>query len=175
MTAFKLEAGSTFPKIDVSLVAGGTQDLGASSSDEQWKLVVVYRGLHCPLCAKYLSQLEDMKGAFAEANTDIVVVSGDGIEKAKAQVEKGSLTIPMAFGLSIEQMRSLGLYISNPRSPEETDQPFPEPGLFILRPDRKIQIIDISNAPFARPDLAGILRGLEFARSKSYPIRGTYK
>ena len=81
----------------------------------------------------------------------------------------------MAFGLSIEQMRSLGLYISNPRSPEETDQPFPEPGLFILRPDRKIQIIDISNAPFARPDLAGILRGLEFARSKSYPIRGTYK
>lgn len=174
MTAFKLEAGSTFPNIDVPLITGGTQDLGASSADGRWKLVVVYRGLHCPLCAKYLAQLEEMKSAFSDADTDIVVVSGDGIEKAKSQVEKGRLTIPMAYGLAVEQMQKLGLYISNPRSPEETDQPFPEPGLFILRPDRSIQIIDISNAPFARPDLAGILRGLEFARSKNYPIRGTF-
>ena len=36
-----------------------------------------------------------------------------------------------------------------------------------------IQIIDISNAPFARPDLNGVLKGLKFIQEKQYPIRGT--
>ncbi len=175
MSEFKLQAGSSFPAVTVPLVSGSVTELGAASEADRWKLIIVYRGLHCPLCAKYLAQLEELKSDFASAATDIIAVSGDGLEKAKQQVEKGRLTIPVAYGLSVEQMEEIGLYISDPRSPEETDQPFPEPGLFVLRPDRSIQIIDISNAPFARPDLAGILRGLSFARDKNYPIRGTHK
>jgi peroxiredoxin len=175
MSDSKLQAGSSFPEIIVPLVSGESTELGASSGAERWKLVIVYRGLHCPLCAKYLSQSEEMKGKFEDAATDIIAVSGDGLEKAKQQVEKGALTIPLAYDLAVDQMREIGLYISDPRSPEETDQPFPEPGLFVLRPDRSIQIIDISNAPFARPDLTDILRGLTFARDKNYPIRGTHQ
>nr|WP_234397614.1 redoxin domain-containing protein [Sneathiella glossodoripedis] len=116
-----------------------------------------------------------MKGEFELAETDIIAVSGDGIEKARQQIEKGQLSIPVAYGLSIEQMVKLGLYVSEPRSPQETDQPFPEPGLFVVRPDGTIQILDISNAPFARPDLEGILRGLKFVRENGYPVRGTHK
>jgi len=70
-------------------------------------------------------------------------------------------------------MRALGLYISAPRSPQETDRPFPEPALFVVNPQGNIQIIDISNAPFARPDLNGVLKGLKFIQEKQYPIRGT--
>jgi hypothetical protein len=36
-----------------------------------------------------------------------------------------------------------------------------------------MQIIDISNAPFARPDLAGIARGAKRIQEMNYPIRGT--
>jgi hypothetical protein len=32
--------------------------------------------------------------------------------------------------------------------------------------------LDISNAPFARPDLTGLAKGLKFIRENDYPIRG---
>lgn len=67
----------------------------------------------------------------------------------------------------------VGLYVSEPRSPEETDRPFPEPGVLVINPDNQLQIIDVSNAPFARPDLAALRDGLRFIQAKDYPIRGT--
>lgn len=47
---------------------------------------------------------------------------------------------------------------------------FAEPGLFAITPDGDAQIIDISNAPFARPDL-GLLLRLQFV-IRDHPIRG---
>ena len=70
-------------------------------------------------------------------------------------------------------MRQLGLYISEPRSPQETDRPFAEPGLFVINPEGKVQIVEISNAPFARADLAGILHGIKVIQERNYPVRGT--
>jgi hypothetical protein len=80
---------------------------------------------------------------------------------------------PVGYGLAITDMRRLGLYVSHPRSPQETDRPFAEPGLFVVNPQGEAQIVDISNAPFARPDLRAILAGLKFIQEKGYPIRGT--
>ena len=73
-------------------------------------------------------------------------------------------------------MKTLGLYISHPRSARETDRPFAEPGLFVINGDGKVQVTDISNAPFARPDLESLVGGLKFIRdpANQYPIRGTY-
>ncbi len=53
-----LEAGSVFPTIEVAKLGGGTLVLGEASGEHDWKLVVVYRGLHCPICKKYLAQLD---------------------------------------------------------------------------------------------------------------------
>jgi len=36
-----------------------------------------------------------------------------------------------------------------------------------------VQLIEISEAAFARPDLAGILRGAKRIQEMHYPIRGT--
>jgi len=62
---------------------------------------------------------------------------------------------------------------SEPRSDTETDRPFPEPGLFVVNPKGKVQIVDISNAPWARPDLARVANGLKYLQDNNYPIRGT--
>ncbi|USG60833.1 AhpC/TSA family protein [Sneathiella marina] len=175
MNTEKLAPGSIFPEIIVPTVAGGQVTLGKTGTEnESWQLVVVYRGKHCPICMRYLTTLGELESSFAEQNVEIVAVSGDGIAKAKAQVEEGGIKFPVGYDLKPEQMETLGLYISDPRSPEETDQPFPEPGLFVIRPDGQIQIIDISNAPFARPDLNSILKGITFIREKGYPIRGRH-
>lgn len=169
-----LEAGSIFPKMDVAELDGGTLTLGVPRHGHEWQLVVVYRGLHCPICKRYLAQLDEMVDEFAQLGVDVVAVSGDGEAKAQAMKEEKELSLAIGYGLSVPQMQTLGLYISDPRGPQETDQPFPEPGMFVVNHDGAIQILDISNAPFARPDLKSLLGGLNFVRTNGYPIRGTH-
>jgi len=169
-TPTKLEAGSDFPTVALPLAGGGEATIGGTGA---WQMLVVYRGKHCPLCRKYLKTLDGLLGDFTAANVHVLVASGDPKEKAEAEVTEEGWHFPVGYGLTPEQMRALGLYISHPRSPQETDRPFPEPGLFVVNPEGKAQIIDISNAPFSRPDLANVLNGLKFIREKNYPVRGT--
>ncbi|WP_147106324.1 redoxin domain-containing protein [Tateyamaria sp. syn59] len=173
MTA--LAAGSDFPKLDVAQLGGGTLTLGAPRGDHDWQLVVVYRGLHCPLCKKYLAQLQELESAFNAEGVDVVAVSGDPEDKAQAMVDEKELSLAMGYGLSVAQMVELGVYVSDPRSPQETDRPFPEPGLFVVNGDGAIRMVDVSNAPFLRPDLQAVLNGIKFIRANDYPIRGTHK
>ena len=169
-----LDAGSTFPKTDVEQLGGGTLTLGEPRGGHDWQLVVVYRGLHCPLCKNYLAKLQELEAEYNGHGVDVVVVSGDPQEKAQAFADEKELTIAIGYGLRVDQMRKLGLFVSDPRSPAETDQPFPEPGLFVVNADGAIQIVDVSNAPFARPDLQGIANGIKFIRGNDCPIRGTH-
>lgn len=166
----KLQAGALMPKFSVAKAGGGEIKLGDPSG---WQMVVVYRGKHCPICRKYLNGLEGLFDKFHEIGTEVVALSADSQDKAEGQVAAEGWRFPVGYGLTLEQMRSLGLYISKPRSPQETDQPFPEPGLFVLTPEGRLQVIDISNAPFARPDLEGVLGGLRYIQGSQYPIRGT--
>ncbi|MDP1530895.1 MAG: hypothetical protein Q8M05_16050 [Rhodoferax sp.] len=45
------------PALNVALTTGERFVLGANPG-EKFDLVVFYRGLHCPICAKYLIELE---------------------------------------------------------------------------------------------------------------------
>jgi hypothetical protein len=71
-------------------------------------------------------------------------------------------------------MKKLGVYISEPLSPDEADAPFAEPATFVLRPDGAVQIAAISNGPAARPDLAELLDGMIFTLENDRPARGMY-
>ncbi|HKF71259.1 MAG TPA: redoxin domain-containing protein [Stellaceae bacterium] len=166
----KIQAGSRFPDLHWSKVGGGTID---PRSAQGWRLLVVYRGKHCPLCKRYLKTLDGLLDDFTAAGVAVMAVSADPQEKAQVDAAEHGWRFPVGYGLTIDQMRQLGLYISEPRSPQETDRPFAEPGLFAINPEGNVQIVDVSNAPFARPDLAGVLQGLKFAREKQYPVRGT--
>ena len=70
-------------------------------------------------------------------------------------------------------MATLGLYVTQPLSDAETDTPFAEPGVFVLRPDGSQLMIAISNGPSARPDLAELLSGMIFTKTNDRPPRGT--
>jgi len=171
----KLTAGQEFPKMDVAKLGGGTLTLGQPREGRDWQLVVVYRGLHCPICKKYLAQLEKLQGDFHEIGVDVIAVSGDPEEKAKGIADEDSLTLPIGYDMTLDQMRDLGLYISDPRSAQETDRPFAEPATFVINGEGNLHIVDVSNAPFSRPDLEGLLGGLKFIRNNDYPVRGTHK
>jgi peroxiredoxin len=169
-TATKLPAGAVFPAMSWPQVGGGIVD---PWKEPGWRMLVVYRGKHCPLCKRYFKTLDGMLGDFRAAGIAVMAVSADSLEKAQADVAEQGWRFPVGYGLTTDQMRQLGLYISEPRSSQETDRPFAEPGLFVVNPHGKVQIVDVSNAPFARPDLASILQGVKFMQEKQYPIRGT--
>jgi len=169
-TTSKLQAGVEFPSLSMPKVGGGEMKVGGSGG---WQMLVVYRGKHCPQCKKYLKGLGGLLDEYRATGVDVLVASGDPKEKAETEVVEAGWSFPVGYDLSQDQMRKLGLYISNPRSETETDRPFPEPGLFLINPEGKAQIIDISNAPWSRPDLANILNGVKMIKERNYPIRGT--
>jgi peroxiredoxin len=169
-TTTKMAAGAEFPKLTVPQAGGGEIRIGGTGN---WQMLVVYRGKHCPVCRTYLKTLNELLDDYRAINVDVVAVSGDPKEKAETEIGEESWRFPVGYDLKPDQMRALGLYISTPRSEQETDRPFPEPGLFLVTPDNKAQIIEITNAPWVRPDLRYILRGVKMIHEKNYPIRGT--
>lgn len=170
-----LTPDTQFPNISVSTLNKGTVRLGQPDPERgDWQMVVVYRGKHCPICKTYLAELNGMLDDFAKIDVDVIAISADPEVKAKGSASDIGFDGTIAYDLSVAQMTELGAFISEPRSPEETDRPFAEPATFVVRDDGKIQIVDVSNAPFSRPDLKGLLNGLTFIREKDYPVRGTH-
>tara|TARA_R110002124_G_scaffold253361_1_gene418800 strand:- start:691 stop:1227 length:537 start_codon:yes stop_codon:yes gene_type:complete len=174
MSSQKTPAGSLFPALTVSKLGGGELTLGAPQSRHDWQMIVVYRGRHCPVCTTYLKQLETLLPEFHALGVDVVAVSADPEHKASDQIGLVQPSFPIGYDLSLDQMHGLGLYVSDPRSAEENDRPFAEPGIFVVNAEGQVQVTDISNAPFARPDLKSLLGGLGFIRNpeNNYPIRG---
>ena len=166
----KIKSGGPLPELDLPLAGGGEVRLGGAR--DGWQMIVVYRGLHCPICKKYLGRLNGMAGDFNEIGIEVVTLSGDPEDKAETAKSEWALDIPVAYGLSTDQMKGWGLYISEPR-PQETGHQFPEPALFVINPDGNVHMAEVCNAPFIRPDLDTLLGGLKFVLTNDYPIRGT--
>ncbi|MEZ5741658.1 MAG: redoxin domain-containing protein [Burkholderiaceae bacterium] len=126
----KFEAGALFPEVGWPVVGGGgTMNIAAMQG---WRILMVYRGKHCPLCKRYFKQLNEMLADFESAGVAILAVSADPQDKAQADVEAEGWRFPVAYDLPLDDMRKLGLYISSPRSDQETDRPFAEPAMFVI-------------------------------------------
>lgn len=177
MASNKFKAGDQFPAMELPTLTGKPIILGKPQNGLDWKMVVVYRGKHCPLCTRYLNEIEKRKSDFHQLSIDIMAISADNEAQLTAHMNELTVSYPIAYGLTIEQMKALGLYISTPRSAQETDHPFAEPGLFVINEKGQVQVLDISNGPFVRPELDVLLSGLDFIRNpeNNYPIRGTYE
>ena len=163
--------GNQAPALSLPLVGGGTFELAQQSPDAA-TMLIFYRGYHCPVCKTYLGKVAEKATAFADAGMPVVFVSMDGEERAtKARDEWGLDGLPVAYGLTEDQAREWGLYISS--SIKEAESPvFNEPATFWVLPDGSLYLIDIASMPFARPDL-DILLGRVAAIGNGYPARGT--
>lgn len=176
MESKKIMAGAAFPTLPAANLDGEIVDLGKPTGDADWQMVVVYRGQHCPLCTKYLNQLDDYIDRLAAIGVSVVAVSGDSAAQLESHLERLDTQVPLFYGMTLEQMEELGVYVSIPRSEKETDHLFAEPGLFVINADGNVQVVDISNNPFVRPELESLVSGLEWIRNpeNNYPIRGTH-
>jgi len=171
MTA-KLMPDTQAPALSLPLVGGGTWTL-ADQTPGTFTMIVVYRGLHCPVCKAYASKIVAMKDKIAENGLNLVMVSMDPEDRAKQAVEDWGLgDIPVAYGMGREDVKAWGLYLSTSIKDAETAE-FAEPGMFWVRGDGRLYLIDIANMPFARPDLDILVPKAKFAMDNGYPARGT--
>jgi len=164
------------PDLRVPVLGGGEWDLSQRLA-ERFIMVNFYRGLHCPICSKYLAELNRLADDFAARGVDTLVVSTDPQDRAeKAKREWGLEKLTVGYDLSLEDARRWNLYISSskgttPMGVEEPHQ-FAEPGLFLTKPDRTLYFISIQSMPFARPAWRDVLGALDFVIEKDYPARG---
>ncbi len=166
------------PDLTLPTLDHGKFDL-ATDTSERGTVICFYRGLHCPICAAYLTELEKRVSDFAERGVATIAVSSDGEERARAMADKiGAKGLRFAYDLPLDKAREWGLYISTTRGKTSIgiEEPalFSEPGLFMVTPDQTLYYGSVQTMPFVRPHFSELVGALDFAIKNDYPARGEY-
>ena len=166
------------PALHVDTVAHGPFDL-AAQKPERFTLICYYRGLHCPICATYLRELERLVPDFAQRGVETIAISSDEADRARQMAEKINASgLRIGYGLDLASARAWGLYISATRGKTSIgiEEPalFSEPGVFLVPTDGTIYYSSVQSMPFARPAFSELLQALDFAIKNDYPARGEY-
>ncbi len=164
------------PALDVPTLDGGRWNI-TDSKPENFNLIVFYRGLHCPICATYIRDLDRKVAQFRERGVEPVVISGDSEDRAGETKESWGLeNLTIGHGLAIDAAREWGLVISSSRGKTSVgvlEPPlFSEPGLFLVRPDATLYASAVNTMPFARPNFGELMKALDFIVERDYPARG---
>ncbi len=166
------------PALNVPTLDHGLFTLGEDAAPN-FTLVVFYRGLHCPICLKYLLELGRLQAEFDRRGVKVIAISSDVRDRAQAMADKlRAPALRMGYDFSLALARAWGLYISTSRGTTSIgiEEPalFSEPGVFIVRPDGTLYYGAVQTMPFARPHFDELLAALDFALDKNYPARGEY-
>jgi len=166
------------PNLTIPTVDHGAFDL-ATEGSERGTVICYYRGLHCPLCATYLKELDQLVAEFADRGITCIGVSSDGEERARAMAEKiEAKNLRIGYDLPLEVAKAWGLYISTSRGKTSIgiEEPalFSEPGLFMVSPELALYYGSVQTMPFVRPHFSELVNALDFAINNNYPARGEY-
>lgn len=160
---YALLPGSHFPRISLKDTTG--EDLDLSANGEHPKLVVFYRGAFCPFCESHLTYLKAETTKLAAEKIEVVALSADTLAAATQVTERhGGLPFPLGFGLTVSQMRTLGLFISHPKNYQPQEQEFCEPAYFLLTPDNRIKYMELASMPMGgRVNVDSLIAGYKWS------------
>ena len=160
------------PELELKLLDGNIWKL-KDQNPKHFTMLVFYRGLHCPVCGKYLKTLDGLIEAYAEKGLDVIAISMDDEVRARTSKIKWQLSekLNIAYGLDAETASKWGLYLSKAVKDHELDV-FNEPGLFLIRPDNSVYYVAINSIPWGRPHLPTFIKAIDYIISNDYPARG---
>lgn len=168
-----LKPDQKVPNLDLPLTIDARFDL-SKQQPENFTMLVFYRGKHCPICRNQLKALSGKLEEFTKRGINVFAVSMDSPERAQVVHEEWDTgDVPLAHSLSEDDARAWGLYISQKREGSDEPDMFSEPGLFLIRPDGALYFAATQNAPFSRPPLDELLKGIDYILENDYPTRGT--
>ncbi len=159
------------PDLSFSLISGGQWELKAQRPD-RFTLVVFYRGLHCPICERYLQQLQDLLPEFGARGVNVVAVSMDSEKRARLSRQKWELPdLTVGYALPEATARKWALYLSAGVRDGEPDL-FSEPGLFLVDCNNDVYYAAINSNPWGRPYLPSFVKAVDYIVKSGYPARG---
>ncbi|NEP19958.1 MAG: AhpC/TSA family protein [Leptolyngbya sp. SIO4C1] len=171
-TSPKLLMGNPAPGLEVNTLDGPLWKL-ADQKPEHYTMLVFYRGLHCPVCEQYITELEQKRDAFQQLGVNVIAISGDTQERAEKFQEKTRIqNVTIGYDLTADDMHRWGLYLSQGHFDHEPAL-FSEPALFLIKPDGRLYFANIGTHPFSRVSFDFLLQGLEYIIPRNYPFRGT--
>ncbi len=156
----------TFP------VLGGDPWNIKEQQPEHFTLMVFYRGLHCPVCKKYLQQLEGLLPEFEQLGVQVVAVSQDSEKRARLSRQKWEIPkLKLGYGLDVATAKAWGLYLSKGVKEFEPEA-FSEPGLFLIDSTNTLYYAAINSNPWGRPYLPSFVKAVDYIVKTGYPARG---
>ena len=139
---------------------------------EHFTFLFFYRGLHCPLCAGQLQDLDKHHDDFTGLGIHLIAVSCDSRERAETSRAKWHLEkLRIGYGLTIDQAREWDLYVSQAIKDDEPAV-FSEPALYVIRPDGELYATAVQSMPFTRPGAKELLGAFRYIIPHGYPGRG---
>lgn len=170
-----LTPGNLVPALKIETVAHGSFDL-ETNKGENGTLVIQYRGLHCPICIRQMTEAEAALDDFAALGVEVIMITTDTAERAAETAAKANVSrLRVGHSLPLSEAREgWGLNISTRREGSAEPDLFAEPGHFYIAPDRTLYFGWQQTTPFGRPSMSDIADGLKFTLGNNYPARGTY-
>jgi peroxiredoxin len=163
----------TAPALNFPLLSGEQWEL-KEQQPENFTLIVFYRGLHCPICKKYLQQLEGLLPQFSERGVNVVAVSMDTEKRARLSRQKWGISkLSLGFELPEATAKNWGLYLSKAVKEGEPDL-FSEPGLFLIDKHNQVYYSAINSNPWGRPYLPSFVKAVDYIVNSGYPARGEF-
>ena len=159
------------PNLNFPLLDGSQWELNGQTP-ENFTLIVFYRGLHCPICKKYLQQLEALLPEFKSRGVNVVAVSMDTEKRARLSRKKWEIQdLTLGYALSEKAARAWGLYLSKGIKEGEPDK-FNEPGLFLIDNENLVYYSAMNSNPWGRPYLPSFVKAVDYIINSGYPARG---
>ncbi len=159
------------PALEFPLLGGDTWNL-KQQNPKSFTLIVFYRGLHCPICKKYLQQLQTLRPEFEERGVEVIAVSMDSEKRARLSRKDWALqNLPIGYQLDLETAKNWGLYISKAVKDGEPEV-FSEPGLFLVNNNQEVYYSSMTSNPWGRPYLPSFVKAVNYIVQSGYPARG---
>ena len=159
------------PDLQFPLLDGSQWHLVYQKPDN-FTLVVFYRGLHCPICKKYLQHLQELLPEFEQRGVNVVAVSMDTEKRARLSRQKWELpNLTLGYGLSDKSAKDWALYLSAGVKDGEPSK-FSEPGLFLIDNNNQVYYSAINSNPWGRPYLPSFVKAVDYIVQSGYPARG---
>lgn len=177
MTEFqRLLPGEPVPSLRVGTVGGPCWRL-CDQKPKNFTLVMFYRGFHCDYCMRQIREIEEKYDLFAARGVRVLAVSSDSRDRAETAAQAWGIDkLTLCWGLSMDQAREWGLYISEGGGHATSDfqEPlfFVEPAVFLVRPDGRLFAGAVQTMPFARPRIDDILEGIDYVLKNAVQPRG---
>ncbi|WP_214766017.1 MULTISPECIES: redoxin domain-containing protein [unclassified Exiguobacterium] len=150
MSTFQL--GTHIPSFTLPSTTGEDYHYPSSKKqDNNWQLIIFFRGAWCPVCVADLKELEENKGFFDKHGVDLITIATDQLKKLSEMTSKEQLSFPVLSDEELKVLKDFDVYYHGEDSPYEDHGLHGEPAYFLVDETGSLLYQQRQTSPFGRP------------------------